>query len=123
MGRLPKDYRQYLVLATAELTSIDDVRRVVVAFRQGTPLYVGDLAEVREGVVDRVTLVSGNGQPAALVNVARQIRGNILAGGGRRVVGAQGVPSLAAAVGPRFRSSTTSPSSCATRWRTCATPS
>jgi CzcA family heavy metal efflux pump len=79
VGRLPKDYRQYLVLTTAELTSIDDVRKVVVAFRQGTPLYLGDLAEVREGVVDRTTLVSGNGKPAALISVARQIRGNILA--------------------------------------------
>jgi CzcA family heavy metal efflux pump len=78
VGRLPKDYRQYLVLATGELRSVEDVRQVVVAFKSGTPLYLGDLAEVREGVIDRTTLVSGNGQPAALVNVARQIRGNIL---------------------------------------------
>jgi CzcA family heavy metal efflux pump len=78
VGRLPRDYLQYQVLATAELTSIEDVRKVVVAFRQGTPLYLGDLAEVKEGLVDRTTLISGNGQPAALLNVARQIRGNIL---------------------------------------------
>ena len=78
VGRLPKDYRQYLVLATAELTSVEDVKKVVVAFRQDAPLYVGDVAEVREGVVDPVTLVSGNGHPAALVNVARQIRGNVI---------------------------------------------
>jgi CzcA family heavy metal efflux pump len=78
VGRLPKDYRQYLVLATAELTSVDDVRKVVVAFREKTPIYLGDLAEVRDGVVDRTTLITGNGQPAALLNVARQIRGNIL---------------------------------------------
>jgi CzcA family heavy metal efflux pump len=51
---------------------------VVVAFRQGTPISVGDLADVHEGVVDRTLLVAGNGQPAALVSVARQIRGNIL---------------------------------------------
>jgi CzcA family heavy metal efflux pump len=78
VGRLPRDYRQYQVLTTAELQSVEDVRQVVVAFRQGTPLYVGDLAEVREGVIDRTTLISGNGEPAALLNVARQIRGNIL---------------------------------------------
>jgi CzcA family heavy metal efflux pump len=78
VGRLAKDYRQYLVLTTGELRSIDDVKKVVVAFRRQTPLYLGDLAEVREGVVDRTTLITGNGQPAALVNVARQIRGNIL---------------------------------------------
>jgi len=78
VGRLPRDYRQYQVLTTAELQSVEDVSKVVVAFRQGTPLYLGDLAEVREGVIDRTTLISGNGQPAALLNVARQIRGNIL---------------------------------------------
>jgi CzcA family heavy metal efflux pump len=78
VGRLPKDYLQYQVLTSGELTSVEDVRRVVVAFRQGAPLYLGDLAEVREGVIDRTTLISGNGQPAALLNVARQIRGNIL---------------------------------------------
>ena len=57
---------------------LEDVRHVVVAFRQQTPVYVGDVAEVREGVVDRTTLITGNGLPAANINVARQIRGNIL---------------------------------------------
>jgi CzcA family heavy metal efflux pump len=79
VGRLPKDYQQFLVLATGELTNLDDIRHVAVAFRNQTPVYVGDIAEVREGVVDRTTLISGNGQPAALVSVARQIGGNILA--------------------------------------------
>jgi CzcA family heavy metal efflux pump len=78
VGRLPKDYQQYLVLATGELTTLDDVRRVVVAFRNQTPIYVGDVADVREGVVDRTTLITGNGQPAAVISVARQIRGNLL---------------------------------------------
>ena len=79
VGRLPKDYLQYLVLSTAELTGLEDVRKVVVAFREQTPVYVGDVAEVREGVIDRTTLISGGGKPAAVVSVARQIRGNILA--------------------------------------------
>jgi CzcA family heavy metal efflux pump len=78
VGRLAKDYQQYLVLATAELTSLDDVRNVVVAFRQQAPVCVRDIADVREGVLDKTTLVSGDGQPAALVSVARQIRGNII---------------------------------------------
>ena len=79
VGRLPKDHQQYLVLATGELKSLDDVRQAVVAFRNQTPVYVGDIAEVREGVVDRTTLITGNGQPAAVISVARQIRGNIIA--------------------------------------------
>ena len=79
VGRLPKDYLQYLVLSTAELTSVEDVRKVVVAYRERTPVYVADVAEVRDGVIDRTTLISGSGKPAAVVSVARQIRGNILA--------------------------------------------
>ena len=79
VGRLPKDYQQFLVLATGELTNLDAIGGTVVAFRQQSPVYLRDIAEVREGVVDRTTLITGNGQPAAVVNVARQIRGNILA--------------------------------------------
>jgi CzcA family heavy metal efflux pump len=79
VGRLPKDYRQYLVLSTSELASLEDVRQVVVAFKEQTPILVSDIADVREGVVDRTTLLTGNGQPAAVITVARQIGGNILA--------------------------------------------
>jgi CzcA family heavy metal efflux pump len=78
VGRLAKDYSQYLVLATSELASLDQVRDVVVAFKEQTPIYLRDLAEVREGVVDRTVLVSGDGKPAALVSVSRQIGGNII---------------------------------------------
>lgn len=92
VGRLPKDYRQYLLLATAELTSLDDVRNVVVAFRGQAPISVRDVAEVREGVLDKTTLVSGDGQPAALVSVARQIHGNIIevVDGARAAISAYG---------------------------------
>ncbi len=48
------------------------------AFRQQSPIYLGDIADVREGMVDRTSLITGNGQPAAVVSVARQIQGNIL---------------------------------------------
>src|SRR4051812_16266450 len=78
VGRLPRDHRQFLVLSTSELTTVDDVKRVVVAYRGQTPIYVSDVAEVREGTLDRTTLISGSGEPAAVVNVSRQIGGNIL---------------------------------------------
>jgi CzcA family heavy metal efflux pump len=79
VGRMPKDHRQFQVLAVSELASLDDIRRVVVAFRGQAPVYLGDIADVREGVVDPRTLVSGNGEPAAIVTIARQIRGDIVA--------------------------------------------
>jgi cobalt-zinc-cadmium resistance protein CzcA len=60
------------VLATGELATLDDIRRVVVAFRNQTPVYVGDIADVREGVVDRTTLITGNGsRPPSSASPAR----------------------------------------------------
>ena len=78
VGRLPTDHRQYLVLSLSELATPDEVKKVVVAVHGQTPIYVGDVAEVREGTLDRTTLISGSGQPAAVVNVSRQIGGNII---------------------------------------------
>jgi multidrug efflux pump subunit AcrB len=37
-----------------------------------------DVATIREGVQDRKVLVTGNGRPAAVINVTRQIGGNIV---------------------------------------------
>ncbi len=78
VGRLSKDYSQYLVLATSQFANLDDIRNAVVAIDSGAPIRVRDLAEVRYGVADRRTLITGNGQPAALINISRQIGGNIL---------------------------------------------
>ena len=78
VGRLSKDYSQYLVLATSQFANLDDVRNAVVAIDNGAPIRVRDLAEVRYGAADRQTLITGNGQPAALINISRQIGGNIL---------------------------------------------
>ena len=78
VGRLSKDYSQYLVLAASQFSNLDDVRNAVVAIDNGAPIRVRDLADVRYGVADRQTLITGNGQPAALINISRQIGGNIL---------------------------------------------
>jgi CzcA family heavy metal efflux pump len=78
VGRLDKNYLQYLVLATGQYKTLDQIRDTVVTIEDGVPIRLRDVGEVRDGVQDRRTLVTGNGQPAALVNVARQIGGNII---------------------------------------------
>lgn len=78
VGRLQKDYAQYLVLATSQFASLDQIRDTVVAVEGQTPLRLGDIADVRYGTADRRLLITGNGQPAALINISRQIGGNIL---------------------------------------------
>src|SRR3989454_1047174 len=78
VGRLDKDYSRYLVLSTGQFTSLDDIRNTVVAVEDQSPLWLRDIAEVRDGIEDPRTLVYGTGQPGALISIARQIGGNIL---------------------------------------------
>src|SRR5207245_2705477 len=75
VGRVAQDYRQYLIVTDQEARSLDDVGAVVV--QHG--LRVRDLAIVRLGTEDRVRIIAGDGKPAALINITRQLGGNSLA--------------------------------------------
>ena len=78
VGKLPKDYLQYLVLTTSQFTTLDQIRNTVIDTQGPTPVRVSDVGEVSDGVEDRAILVTGNGKPAALINISRQLGGNIL---------------------------------------------
>ena len=78
VGKLNKDYLQYLVLTTSQFTTLDQIRNTVVDTQGSTPVHLSDIAEVQDGVEDRKILVTGNGTSAALINISRQIGGNIL---------------------------------------------
>ncbi|MFN8581803.1 MAG: efflux RND transporter permease subunit [Gemmatimonadaceae bacterium] len=75
VGRLPQDYKQYLIVTAVEPHSAEDIGNIVVSHG----LRVRDLASVTPGTEDHVRVIAGDGRPAALVNVTRQIGGNTLA--------------------------------------------
>jgi CzcA family heavy metal efflux pump len=74
-GRLPRDYRQYLIVTAHEAHSVDDIANIVVA----NGLRVRDVATVTLGSEDRVRLISGDAKPVAQISVTRQIGGNSVA--------------------------------------------
>ncbi len=78
VGRLDANYQQFLVLTNSQFKSIDDVANTVVGADASNPVRLRDVATVKQGTADRRTLVTGNGKPAAIVNVTRQIGGNII---------------------------------------------
>jgi len=78
VGRLQKDYLQYLVLSSSQFTTLEEIRNAVVTVEGQSPVRLREIAEVRDAVEDRRTLITGNGQTAALINISRQIGGNIL---------------------------------------------
>lgn len=75
VGRETRAYQQYLVVTDLEAHTADDVADVVV--RPGT--RVRDVATVVMGTEDHVALVAGDGKPAALINISRQVGGNTVA--------------------------------------------
>jgi CzcA family heavy metal efflux pump len=74
VGRMPQDYRQYLIVTTSEAHSTGDIANIVI----GHGLRVRDVATVSTGTEDHVRIVAGDGKPAALINITRQIGGNTL---------------------------------------------
>jgi CzcA family heavy metal efflux pump len=75
VGRMPSDYRQYLMVSATEAHSGDDIGNIVV----GHGLRVRDLATVAPGIEDRVSVIAGDGKPVAQLNITRQLGGNTLA--------------------------------------------
>jgi CzcA family heavy metal efflux pump len=75
VGRMPENYKQYLIVTSNEPHAIADISDIVV----GRGLRVRDLATVTMGTEDRVSIVAGDGKPAALINISRQAGGNSLA--------------------------------------------
>ncbi len=75
VGRVAQDYKQYLIVSSQEAHTPEDIANVVVA----KGLRVRDIATVTLGSIDRVLIISGDGKPAALLNITRQPGGNTLA--------------------------------------------
>ena len=89
VGRVAQDYRQYLIVSAMEAHTPEDIGAVVI----GKGLRVRDVATVTLGSVDHTVIISGDGKPAALLNITRQPGGNTLA-----IV--DSIASLAASVRP-----------------------
>ncbi len=75
VGRVAQDYKQYLIVTAQEATTPDAIGDVVI----GRGLRVRDIATVEVGTEDHVRIVAGDGKPAALLNITRQIGGNTVA--------------------------------------------
>ena len=75
VGRVAQDYRQYLIVTDQEAHATADIGDVVV---RGA-VHVRDLAAVQLGTEDHVRIIAGDGRPAALINVTRQLGGNTVA--------------------------------------------
>jgi CzcA family heavy metal efflux pump len=79
VGRVAADYKQYLIVTDQEAHGVADIARIVVPTAGAAGVRVGDLGAVTIGTEDHTRVIAGDGRPAALLNITRQIGGNTVA--------------------------------------------
>jgi CzcA family heavy metal efflux pump len=70
--------QEYLIRATGRVATTGDVAGTVVAVRDGTPVLIGDVAEVRIGAGVPIGRGSANAAPAVILSVQKQPDTNTL---------------------------------------------
>ncbi len=79
-GLFEENHQLVLSLVSGQAVTPDEIANIVVRTSpSGTPIRVGDIAEVQNGVLPVYTVVTANGKPAVLVNIKRQPAGNTVA--------------------------------------------
>ena len=78
-GSFDGPFRSTMLDANDQIRSIDDYRGLIVAWRDGAPLRLGDIATIADGAEDRFMGAWADKAPAVLVNVQRQPGANVIA--------------------------------------------
>ena len=79
VGRLEDHYRLYLVLSSAPLRGLNDIRRTILRSGGNGIVTLEDVAQVKRGTLPEWTTVTANGSAAVLVNVFQQPGANTVA--------------------------------------------
>ena len=78
LGSVASGSQQWQLDATLQLRTAAEYRDLIVALRDGRPVFLRDVATVGEGVEDRYASGFHNERPAVLVIVSRQPDANII---------------------------------------------
>ncbi|MFN0054296.1 MAG: multidrug efflux RND transporter permease subunit [Planctomycetales bacterium] len=78
-GQVANDRYSWSITATDQLYSADEYRPLLVAFRNGAPVRLGDVATVVDDVEDVRAFGVANGAPSITVMIFRQPGANIIA--------------------------------------------
>jgi multidrug efflux pump len=78
-GSLDGPRQSFTIGANDQLLSSDDYRPLVVAYRNGAPVRLGDVATVLDGAENVKQAAWADTRPAVLVNIQRQPGANIIA--------------------------------------------
>ncbi|HEX7764150.1 MAG TPA: efflux RND transporter permease subunit, partial [Cellvibrio sp.] len=77
-GSFDGEYRSTMLDANDQMRSVQEYRDLLISWRDGSPLRLGDVATVENGAEDRFLAAWANDQPAVLINVQRQPGANVI---------------------------------------------
>jgi HAE1 family hydrophobic/amphiphilic exporter-1 len=78
-GRLEEGTQQYLVRTLNQFQSIDEIDDIIVATRDGKPVYLRDIAQVRHGYKERDAITRLNGREAVEIAIYKEGDANTVA--------------------------------------------
>ena len=78
-GLIEENHQLELALISGQAKRPDELNNIVVATVNNAPVKVADIATVAAGVEPQYTIVTADGQPAALININRQPDANTVA--------------------------------------------
>ncbi|PSC04217.1 acriflavine resistance protein B [Alsobacter soli] len=77
-GSLDGAHQSYTIAANDQVTSADAYRDVVVAYRNGAPVLLRDVADVVDGLENVKVAGWADGQPAIVIDIQRQPGANVV---------------------------------------------
>jgi cobalt-zinc-cadmium resistance protein CzcA len=70
--------QSYFIRAEGKVKSLDDIENIVVKNRNGTPIYVKNVADVRFGHANRFGAITGNGEGEKVLGQVMMLKELIL---------------------------------------------
>ena len=77
-GTLNGPRQSYTIGANDQLLSADQYRPIVVAYRNGSPVRLSDIAVITDGIENTMQAAWMNTDPAVILNIQRQPGANII---------------------------------------------
>ncbi|HEY1107956.1 MAG TPA: efflux RND transporter permease subunit, partial [Opitutaceae bacterium] len=77
-GSIDNDERQWQVQVSGQLRKAEEYKSLVVRYRDGSPVRLGDVGKVTDSVEDRYSAGFHNDRPAVLLMISRQPGANII---------------------------------------------
>ncbi len=78
-GFIDSPSREWVIKLEAEFAKVADINRLIVAYRQGAPIYLENVAKIEDGVQDARRLARFSGEPAVGLGIIKTSDANTVA--------------------------------------------